>query len=240
MGLEDSSARMTRIGKAELVPGGVLSIDESLARIDAVTLDDVHAVAATCCDAETLAVLGPAKALSRVPDPSLRGVCLGTEAGCSVPRQIPVGRGALPWSQRPLRFRLYAGRGGMEQMKHRLPKPADLAPLIRFKKPVLNPVQRRLANSHTIEDLRRVARRTTPRAAFDYTDGAAEHELSLSRARQAFRDVELHPAILRDVSKVELGRDVLGRRGGFPSGSHRPVSPGSCTPRARSRRHCRG
>ena len=103
-------------------------------------------------------------------------------------------------------------------MKRRLPKPADLAPLIRFKKPVLNPVQRRLANAHTIEDLRRVAKRTTPRAAFDYTDGAAEHELSLSRARQAFRDVELHPAILRDVSKVDLGRDVLGRRSELPFG----------------------
>ena len=106
----------------------------------------------------------------------------------------------------------------MERMKRRLPKPADLAPLIRFKKPVLNPVERRLANAHTIEDLRRVAQRTTPRAAFDYTDGAAEHELSLSRARQAFRDVELHPAILRDVSKVDLGRDVLGRRSELPFG----------------------
>ena len=68
MGLEDSSARMSRIGKAEVVPGGVLSIDESLARIDAVTLDDVHAVARDILDAETtLAVLGPAKALARVP-----------------------------------------------------------------------------------------------------------------------------------------------------------------------------
>jgi predicted Zn-dependent peptidase len=67
MGLEDSSSRMSRIGKAEVVPGGVLSIDESLARIDAVTLDDVHGVARDILDAETtLAVLGPAKALTRV------------------------------------------------------------------------------------------------------------------------------------------------------------------------------
>jgi len=58
-------------------------------------------------------------------------------------------------------------------MKRRLPKPAELAPLIRFKKPVVNPVRRRLANAYTIEDLRRIAKRTTPRAAFDYTDGAA-------------------------------------------------------------------
>ena len=103
-------------------------------------------------------------------------------------------------------------------MKRRLPKPAELAPLIRFKKPVLNPVRRRLANAYTIEDLRRVAKRTTPRAAFDYTDGAAEDELSLTRARQAFRDVELRPSILRDVSKIDLGRDVLGRRSELPFG----------------------
>jgi isopentenyl diphosphate isomerase/L-lactate dehydrogenase-like FMN-dependent dehydrogenase len=106
----------------------------------------------------------------------------------------------------------------MEWMERRLPKPSELAPLLRFKKPVANPVRRRLANAHTIGDLRRIAKRTTPRAAFDYTDGAAEDELSLSRARQAFRDVELHPAILRDVSKVDLGRDVQGRRSELPFG----------------------
>nr|MBA3233162.1 alpha-hydroxy-acid oxidizing protein [Propionibacteriales bacterium] len=103
-------------------------------------------------------------------------------------------------------------------MRRRLPRSADLAPLLRFKRPVLNPTQRRLQNALTIDDLRRIARRTTPRAAFDYTDGAAEQELSLARARQAFRDVELHPAILRDVSQVDLGRDVLGRRAELPFG----------------------
>jgi predicted Zn-dependent peptidase len=46
MGLEDSSARMTRIGKSELVPGGLLGTDETLALIDAVTLDDVREAAA--------------------------------------------------------------------------------------------------------------------------------------------------------------------------------------------------
>jgi L-lactate dehydrogenase (cytochrome) len=106
----------------------------------------------------------------------------------------------------------------MDQMKRRLPKPDELGPLLRFKRPVLSPRRRRLESALTIEDLRRVARRTTPRAAFDYTDGAAEGELSLARARQAFQDVELRPAILRDVSKVDLGREVLGRRADLPFG----------------------
>jgi L-lactate dehydrogenase (cytochrome) len=106
----------------------------------------------------------------------------------------------------------------MGSMKRHLPKPSELRPLMRFKRPVLSPTGRRLQNALTIADLRRVARRTTPRAAFDYTDGAAEQELSLARARQAFQDVEFRPSILRDVAKLDLGRDVLGRRSELPFG----------------------
>ena len=100
----------------------------------------------------------------------------------------------------------------------RLPRRHDLAPLIKFKRPVLSPRERRLASALTIEDLRRVARRRTPRAAFDYTDGAADDEVSLSRARQAFADVEFHPSILRDVSSVDTSREVLGVPTALPFG----------------------
>jgi predicted Zn-dependent peptidase len=58
---------MTRIGKAELVPGELMSIDASLARIDAVTVEEVHAVAQDIVGvAPTLAVIGPDRALKRV------------------------------------------------------------------------------------------------------------------------------------------------------------------------------
>ena len=87
----------------------------------------------------------------------------------------------------------------------------DLAPLMQFKRPELNATKRRLAAAYTIEDLRRIAKRRTPKAAFDYTDGAADDELSLERARQAFRDIEFHPTILRDVSNVTAGWNVLGQ-----------------------------
>jgi len=46
LGLEDTGSRMVRIGKAELNYGEHLSVDEQLARIDAVTGDDVAALAA--------------------------------------------------------------------------------------------------------------------------------------------------------------------------------------------------
>jgi len=57
-------------------------------------------------------------------------------------------------------------------VKRRMPKVRDLATLIRFRKPRLDRVQRRLDDAQTIHDLRRIAKRRTPRAAFDYTDGA--------------------------------------------------------------------
>lgn len=103
-------------------------------------------------------------------------------------------------------------------MKRRLPRPRDLAPLIRFKRPVLRARDRRLAAALTIEDLRSAAKRRTPRMPFDYADGAADDEISLLRARLAFRDVVFHPSVLRDVSHVSTARDVLGRSASLPFG----------------------
>jgi L-lactate dehydrogenase (cytochrome) len=103
-------------------------------------------------------------------------------------------------------------------VRRQLPRPAQLAELVRFARPAWSPTTRRLRSALTIEDLRRIARRRTPRGAFDYTDGAAEAELSLQRARQAFRDIEFHPAILRDVSTVRTGWDVLGAPVALPFG----------------------
>jgi L-lactate dehydrogenase (cytochrome) len=103
-------------------------------------------------------------------------------------------------------------------VKRRFPNPRDLAPLMNFKKPTFNAKKRRLQNALTIADLRTIAQRRTPKAAFDYTEGAAEAEISLGRARQAFEDIEFHPAILRDVSNVSTGWDVLGKPVSMPFG----------------------
>jgi L-lactate dehydrogenase (cytochrome) len=101
-------------------------------------------------------------------------------------------------------------------VQRRLPKRRELAPLIQFRKPRVDRTRRRLDTALTIEDLRRIAKRRTPKAAFDYTDGAAEEEISLGRARQAFRDIEFHPNILRDVTTLRTGWDVLGRPVSWP------------------------
>lgn len=103
-------------------------------------------------------------------------------------------------------------------MERRIPRVRDLAPLMQFKRPVLSPKKRRLQNALTIEDLRHIAKRLTPTAAFDYTDGAAEQEISLARARQAFSDVEFNPSVLRDVSVVDTSVEVLGKMSALPFG----------------------
>ena len=101
-------------------------------------------------------------------------------------------------------------------VRRQLPRWAELRPLVRVTPPQINPTTRRLSQAHTISDLRTVASRRTPRAVFDYTDGAAEEETSLRRARQAFRRIEFHPSVLRDVSKVDTSRNILGRRAALP------------------------
>lgn len=99
-----------------------------------------------------------------------------------------------------------------------VPKYRDLSPLLRFRKPELSPRRRRLASAATIADLRRIAQRVTPKAVFDYTDGAADGEVSLARARQAFSDIEFHPGMLKNVSVVDTRREVLGGTCALPFG----------------------
>lgn len=60
LGLEDSASRMTRLGKGELVRGGLLPVQDALDRICAVTPDDVRALAAELLTQPlALGVLGP-------------------------------------------------------------------------------------------------------------------------------------------------------------------------------------
>ena len=103
-------------------------------------------------------------------------------------------------------------------VQRQLPKPSELLEFMQFKKPSLDFAGNRLQSALTIYDLRRIAKRRTPAAAFDYTDGAAEGELSMARARQAFEDVEFHPGILPDVSTVDTTTKVLGGTSALPFG----------------------
>jgi isopentenyl diphosphate isomerase/L-lactate dehydrogenase-like FMN-dependent dehydrogenase len=84
--------------------------------------------------------------------------------------------------------------------------------------PTLPSRKKRLAKALTIWDLRAIAKRRTPKGPFDYTDGAAESEVTLERARRAYLDLEFRPNVLRDVKEVSLECEVLGQRFAMPVG----------------------
>jgi L-lactate dehydrogenase (cytochrome) len=103
-------------------------------------------------------------------------------------------------------------------LKRSLPRYSSLKNTLRFKKVILSSKKRRLSKALTIEDLRVLAKKRTPKGPFDYTDGAAESESSLNRARHRYQDLEFIPNILRDVSALDTSCNVLGERFEFPFG----------------------
>lgn len=94
--------------------------------------------------------------------------------------------------------------------RRRAPRWGDVAPLLRVRPPTTDRVGARLAAAASVPDLRMAAWRRAPRAVFDYVDGAAGTEASLTRARRAFARVELRPRVLRDVSAVDVSTTLLG------------------------------
>jgi L-lactate dehydrogenase (cytochrome) len=103
-------------------------------------------------------------------------------------------------------------------VQRQLPNPSDIFEYLQFKKPDFNLKRRRLSSALTVADLRKIAKRRTPAAAFDYTDGAADEELSMRRARQAFRDIEFNPDILRPAEHVDTTTNILGGTSALPFG----------------------
>jgi len=98
----------------------------------------------------------------------------------------------------------------------RRPRWSELQEVLRPARVPLHATDRRLARAASIADLRRLARRRAPRAVFDYTDGAAGEEVSLSRSREAYSRVEFSPRVLQDVSGVDTSTTILGKPSAAP------------------------
>ncbi|MBO3676314.1 alpha-hydroxy-acid oxidizing protein [Streptomyces sp. NEAU-YJ-81] len=96
------------------------------------------------------------------------------------------------------------------------PRWTELREVLQLRRPTLNPVERRLGAALTIGDLRAVAVRTTPRAVFDYVDGAADAELTARRNRAAFAAAELVPEYLSPVDHPDLSTRLFGREIAMP------------------------
>ena len=104
------------------------------------------------------------------------------------------------------------------KVKRRIPSPKDLAQLLKFRKFILSPTKRRLSKALTIYDLRDIAKRRTPQAPFDYTDGGSDTESSLTRTRTAYEKLEFQPKILLNVKDVDISVNMLGKSASMPIG----------------------
>ena len=104
------------------------------------------------------------------------------------------------------------------KVKRRIPSPKDLAQLLKFRKFILSPTKRRLSKALTIYDLRDIAKRRTPQAPFDYTDGGSDTESSLTRTRTAYEKLEFQPKILLNVKDVDISVNMLGKNESMPIG----------------------
>jgi L-lactate dehydrogenase (cytochrome) len=65
-------------------------------------------------------------------------------------------------------------------------------------------------------DYRDLAQRRLPRFLFDYVDGGSYDEVTMRRNRTDLRRIALRQRVLRDVSDVDLGVEIFGRRQAMP------------------------
>ncbi len=68
----------------------------------------------------------------------------------------------------------------------------------------------RLADVVSSEDMRRLAQRRLPKSVFEFVDGGAEDEQTLSENRAAFQRSHFKPRVLRDVSEPEISTTLWG------------------------------
>jgi L-lactate dehydrogenase (cytochrome) len=91
-----------------------------------------------------------------------------------------------------------------------------LRSVIRFGRIETDPVERRLARAASVADLRRLARRRLPGGVFDYIDGGAEDERTLTANEAAFADTGFRPRVLRGVHHVDIDTSLLGQPLAYP------------------------
>ncbi len=83
--------------------------------------------------------------------------------------------------------------------------------------PPSGPRAKRIAERcRSIDDLRSRARRRLPRGVFDFIDGGAEDERTLTANRSAYSLFRFRPHTLVDVAQVDTSAEILGKTSGLP------------------------
>lgn len=98
----------------------------------------------------------------------------------------------------------------------RLIRPSEVRALLGSSDRTKSRLQRRLERCASVWDVRLMAKKRTPTAVFDYTDGGSMSETTLDRSRDAYRRVEFTPRVMRNVADVELSVTMLGKSNALP------------------------
>ena len=101
-------------------------------------------------------------------------------------------------------------------MKRQLPRWKNIKPLLGWSLPKFPLQDRKLKNVVNLAEMRNLAKKRVPKAVFDYVDGGANDELAYARSQEIYYRVEFKARVLRDVSKIDLTCDVIGRRSALP------------------------
>lgn len=104
------------------------------------------------------------------------------------------------------------------KLQRQLPDIAELKNVMRFERPNLDRRAARLAKAADIYDLRAIAKRRTPKAAFDYVDGAALREETLRETRNSFAQARLVPRMLTGSVGVDTHVEIAGGESALPFG----------------------
>ena len=101
-------------------------------------------------------------------------------------------------------------------MKRQLPRWKNIKPLLGWSFPKFKNNDRRLNSAINISDLRALAKSRVPKAVFDYVDGGANDEIAYARSQEIYSRIEFKAKVLRDVSKIDLSAEILGKTSALP------------------------
>ena len=98
----------------------------------------------------------------------------------------------------------------------KFPNISFLFSLIDWKSFQFKSTRRSIKESHTIEDLRELAKQKTPKVVFDYVEGGSAQELSYQRSIDAFKRTEFRVKALQNVSVIDTSQKILGKMSDSP------------------------
>lgn len=104
----------------------------------------------------------------------------------------------------------------MSKVKRNFPNLKYVVGMTDFKINLFSNRGRQLEKCESLQDVMALAKKRTPKVVFDYVEGGALEEISISRSRSGFNRVEFTPKILQDSSEVNASCEILGERVSLP------------------------